>query len=226
MQGRRPFLLGHRGARGVKSIPENTFASFDRALADGCDGFEFDVRITADGKAVICHDPHSGGVEIASATADQVGQLPRFEDVLSRYQGRAFLDIELKVSGLEKITLELLQKYPPSRGSVVSSFLPEVLHAIAAEQVSTPLGLICETHTELSRWKELPVEYVIPHYKLASASIVRKFKDGGKKTLVWTVNGSAGMRRFRELGVDGIISDETELLCRALSSSSGEMRSG
>ena len=30
----RPLLLGHRGARAVRSIPENTAASFDRALAE------------------------------------------------------------------------------------------------------------------------------------------------------------------------------------------------
>ncbi len=38
-----------RGARGVRSLRENTITSFDHALADGCDGFEFDVRRTADG---------------------------------------------------------------------------------------------------------------------------------------------------------------------------------
>ena len=48
-----PLLLGHRGARVGKSIPENTLASFDLALASGCDGFEFDVRLTADGQAVV-----------------------------------------------------------------------------------------------------------------------------------------------------------------------------
>ena len=53
----RLLRLGHRGARALTSIPENTLASFDRALADGCDGFEFDVRLTADGEAVVCHDP-------------------------------------------------------------------------------------------------------------------------------------------------------------------------
>ena len=45
----RPLLLGHRGARSEKSIPENTLASFD-LRSPGCDGFEFDVRLTAEGK--------------------------------------------------------------------------------------------------------------------------------------------------------------------------------
>ena len=41
----RPLLLGHRGAGAHKVIPENTPASFDQALADGCDGFEFDCEL-------------------------------------------------------------------------------------------------------------------------------------------------------------------------------------
>lgn len=210
----RPLLLGHRGARAVRSIPENTLESFDRALADGCDGFEFDVRLTADGHAVICHDPRSGRVEIAAATAAQVNQLPHLEDVLSRYQERAFLDIELKVSGLEKVTVALLRKYPLRRGFVVSSFLPQVLPAIRAEDAHVPLGLICETRRELLRWKELPVEYVIPHHKLATTSLLGELRDAGKKCFVWTVNNPDGLARFRDFGVDGIISDETSLLCR------------
>jgi hypothetical protein len=47
-----PLLLGHRGARASASVAENTFASFDLALRQGCDGFEFDVRLAGDGSAV------------------------------------------------------------------------------------------------------------------------------------------------------------------------------
>jgi glycerophosphoryl diester phosphodiesterase len=217
MPERRPLLLGHRGARAVTSIPENTLESFDRALSDGCDGFEFDVRLTADGHAVVCHDPQSRGIEIASSTAAQLRHLPSLEKVLSRYRNRAFLDIELKVGGLEKITLELLGKYPSKHGFVVSSFLTEVLVALSSQQAPAPLGLLAENRTELGRWKELPVEYVIPHYKLATPSVVRQLKLANKKILVWTVNSPADMKRFGDLEVDGVISDKTNILCRTLS---------
>ena len=212
----RPLLLGHRGARAQKSIPENTLASFDQALADGCDGFEFDVRLTADGKAVVCHEPQIGGIEIAQSSVEQLGAIPQSQQVLARYQERAFLDIELKVSGLEKITIALLQKYPPRRGFVVSSFLPEVLQAINAASSGIPLGLICETNAQLRAWSRLPVEYVIPHYKLVDQALIRRCKDAGKKILVWTVNAPADMQRFAEYRVDGIISDDTNLLCRTV----------
>jgi len=212
----RPLLLGHRGARAQKSIPENTLASFAQALTDGCDGFEFDVRLSADGKAVLCHDPQTGGIEIARGSAEQLSALPQLQDVLARYQDRAFLDIELKVSGLEKITAALLQKHPPHRGFVVSSFLPEVLYAVRAEDPGIPLGLIYETEAELRLWKELSIEYVIPHYKLVDEALLRQFRAEGRKILVWTVNAPADMRRLAKSGVDGIISDDTRLLCRTL----------
>ena len=212
----RPLLLGHRGARAVKSFPENTIASFDRALADGCDGFEFDVRLTADGKAVICHDPQSRGIEVAGASAQQVPGLPLLQDVLARYEDGAFLDIELKVAGLEEIVADLLRQFPSRRGFVVSSFLPEVLQSLHAEDSAVPLGLICETQAELRRWRRLPIEYVIPQHKLATPGLILELKAAGKKILVWTVNVAADMRRFSECGVDGIISDDTGMLCRTL----------
>jgi glycerophosphoryl diester phosphodiesterase len=211
-----PLLLGHRGARAVKAIPENTIASFDQALADGCDGFEFDVRLTGDGEAVVCHDAESLGVEIARATVEELPGLPLLKDVFARYQDRAFLDVELKVAGLEKATVELVHKHPFRLGFVISSFLPEVLLAVRAQDSAVSLGLICETKAELGRWRELPVEYVIPHQKLVGPAMLRELKGAGKRVFVWTVNSAAEMRRFAEAGVDGIISDDTGRLCRTV----------
>jgi glycerophosphoryl diester phosphodiesterase len=212
----RPLLLGHRGARAVGTIPENTMESFDRALDDGCDGFEFDARLTHDGIGVICHDPQSAGIEIAGASSAQLPQLARLEEVFERYQKRAFLDIELKVTGLDEILVELLKKFPPQRGYVVSSFLPEALQGVHAWDSEIPLGLICETQAELSHWKQFPIDYVVPRHDLLNRELMREIKAAGKKILVWTVNDVDEMKRFQDWGVDGIISDDTGLLCRTL----------
>ncbi len=211
----RPLLLGHRGARAEKSIPENTLASFDLALAQGCDGFEFDVRLSADGQAVICHDPSIRGLEIAECSAEKLA-LPLLQEVLTRYQGSAFLDIELKVSGLEGITADLLRDHAPGRGCVVSSFLPGVLQILHKIDATIPLGLICETRDQFSLWPTLPVAYVIPHDKLVQDGVVAKIKEAGNKILVWTVNVPTDIKRFSTWGVDGIISDHPERLVRTL----------
>ena len=207
----RPLLLGHRGAGALKPMPENTLASFDRALADGCDGFEFDVRLTADEEAVICHNPKAAGFRVERSTSKELSQLPRLREVLLRYRD-SFLDIELKVKGLEKIILDLFLRHKPRGGCVVSSFMPGVLKSLRKQDATIPLGLICESKTQLKEWTELPVQYVVPHFELVDAELIRKIKGAGKKMIVWTVNNPEDMHRFADAGVDGIISDETALL--------------
>jgi glycerophosphoryl diester phosphodiesterase len=214
----RPLLLGHRGARRQKFIAENSVAAFDIALDSGCDGFEFDVRLSADGQAVICHDATTPTrrLEISRCAAEELG-VPLLRQVLSRYGGKAFLDIELKVAGLEKITADLLREYKVDRpGFVVSSFLPEVLESLNRVDAQIALGLICETQTQLGLWRKLPVEYVILHSKLIRKELVSEIKSAGKKIIVWTVNTPAAMKRFARLGVDGIVSDSPEQLSRIL----------
>ena len=49
-----PLILGHRGASAV--APENTLAAFKRAMSDGADGIEFDVRLSRDQIPVVIHD--------------------------------------------------------------------------------------------------------------------------------------------------------------------------
>ena len=210
----RPLLLGHRGARAEKTVTENTLASFDLALALGCDGFEFDVRLSARGHAVICHDPTTRGLRIDESSAEQLA-LPSLREVLVRYQSTAFLDIELKVPSLETITSDLLRKLSPRRYAV-SSFLPEVLKIIHDVDGTIPLGLICETRAELNGWPQLPVEYVIPHHKLVGKRLIDEIKTAGKKIFVWTVNATVDMKRFSKWGVDGMISDHPKRLVRAV----------
>jgi len=213
----RPLLLGHRGARASREIPENALASFELCLQHGCDGFEFDVRLSGDGQAVICHDATVGGMRIAkTASKDLALLLPTLEDVLRQFAHRAFLDIELKVAGLESQTLAELRKYPPQKGYVVSSFLPEVLRAIRDFDPAIPLGLLCEDAAQLRGWRETAAEWVIPQFKLVDGELVELVHAAGRRIMVWTVNRAEHMREFAAWGVDAIISDETELLVSSL----------
>ena len=211
----RTLLLGHRGARASRHIPENTLASFELCLQHGCDGFEFDARRSADGQAVICHDPVVRGMEIAQKPAAALA-LPSLSEVLRSFAGRAFLDIELKVGGLEQETVASLRTHPPQKGYVVSSFLPEVLKAIHELDATVSVGLLCENHDQLGLWRELPVAWVIPRFKLADRELTERIHDAGKKAMIWTVNDAETMRQFAAWGVDAIISDETELLAGSL----------
>jgi glycerophosphoryl diester phosphodiesterase len=205
----RPLLLGHRGARAVRQIPENSLASFELCLRHGCDGFEFDVRRSADGKAVICHDATIGGMQIANTDFETL-PLPTLEDVLRQFADRAFLDIELKAAGLEAQTLAELREHPPQKGYVVSSFLPEVLTAIHDLDSAIPMGFLCETRDQLRGWAQMPAEWVIPQFALVDRQLVKLVHGAAKKIIVWTVNRAERMCEFVAWGVDAIITDETE----------------
>ncbi len=228
-----PLLIGHRGARGIRSIPENTFRSFDAALEAGCDGFEFDVRLSGDKRPVVIHGSRRHGLTIASTTFAQLqrGSKPRFsrqrnilyegrelvsvEQVIARYHRRTFLDIELKVPGLETTVLEALRGVAPARDYVVSSFRTDVLWEMKARSSATT-GMICDRKTQLAKWSRLPTEYVIVEQKLLTQQLIDELHAARRKVFTWTVNTPTRMRRFAEWGVDGIISDYPALLVKTI----------
>jgi glycerophosphoryl diester phosphodiesterase len=211
-----PLLLAHRGARGGGSSGENTFSAFDRALEAGCDGFEFDVRATEDGCAVVCHDPKTEGKVVSRTGCAQLPHLPRLEEVLRRYRQRGFLDIELKVRGLENKVLAALRECQPACDFVVSSFRPEIILELKARSALAPVGIICERSHQLMNWRKLPVEYVIVHRSLLSRKLVQLVQAAGRKIFVWTVNNQRSMLKFAGWGVDAIISDNAKLLLDTL----------
>jgi glycerophosphoryl diester phosphodiesterase len=215
------LLLGHRGARIY--APENTIAAFDLALDHGVAGFEFDVRCTRTKQSIICHDGKVNRIVVRKRTLEQIqascsleGKPPCLEDVLERYSRTAFLNIEVKVRGMEQIVLQAIKRFPPQRGYFISSFLPSVVHKLHALDKSLVLGAISKSYWHLRRWKALPVTYVVPHYGLLTPKLIDELHAAGKTVVTWTVNDPRKMRNAAAMGVDGIISDDTKLLMETM----------
>jgi glycerophosphoryl diester phosphodiesterase len=219
MTRRGPLLLGHRGARASVSVSENTLASFDLCLQHGCDGFEFDVRITRDEVPVVGHDASFRGVGLSGVKAGDLapwqaqGYLPTLEEVLRRYSPLCFLDIEIKDAGAETRVLELLARYPPRRGYLLTSFLPEVLLRCHELDRTVELGLLWDRPTSV--WRDLPVSWALPEWSLLDAGLGPALRGAGKRIGVWTVNRPADMIRLAESGAEILISDDTAGLVNA-----------
>lgn len=109
--GRRPLLLGHRGASA--DFPENTLAAFRAAIEQGADGVELDVMRCASGEVVVVHDDdlarvtaHADGSRrpVRTSTLDElrrfdVGRgerVPTLDEVLAALGREAFVNVELK----------------------------------------------------------------------------------------------------------------------------------
>ncbi len=203
--------------------------AFRHALASGLDGFEFDVRMTADGRLVCLHDAAIGEYLVADSPYHELYKgylkfpysqeepIPCLQDVLREFGASAFLDIEIKVAGLEKPVLKLLKQYPPKR-FVVSSFLAEVVLDIAEINPQIPLGFIFDDVIGLRAYPHLPVGYLMPRHDLLSSELVQVFHRAGYQVLTWTTNRASEMKRLSEWGVDGLISDDPVLLRETVAS--------
>ncbi len=221
----RPLLLGHRGARSSMGIPENTLASFDLCVQQGCDGFEFDVRRTADNGAVVCHDETFHGLHLATAStrdlahAQAEGFLPSLEQVLHRFAQSCFLDIELKDAGFESQVLDLLARHPPTRGYVVTSFHPAVLARLRELDAAVQLGFLFDRSScgggacsAKAPWRNLPVQWVLPEWPLLDDALTSNLMAAGKRVGAWTVNNPADMLDLAARGAEMLISDDTARL--------------
>ena len=133
--GGRPLRLAHRGD--WRRAPENSLAALVAAMeVPGCDGVEFDVRLSADGVPVLLHDETLARVQrrperVAdlSASALAVTGIPTLAEVLAALPGDAFLDVELKGAGHGSATAAALvaaRGDAPTR-ALVSSFEPATL---------------------------------------------------------------------------------------------------
>lgn len=228
----RPLLLGHRGARPLPLLGlrwrkpnfpvENTLAALDYALANGCDGFEFDVRYTRDRRSVLHHDAALKRSDVATTDYARLERrsgyhLACLEDVLARFGATAYLDIELKVDGNAEAIVAALRANPPQRGFVVSSLLPKVLSQLRELDLSLPLGYVCEHEKDVARWTDLPISAFFPQHDLVSQRLIDDAHARNVKLLTWTVNDPRDMVRLAEWGVDGLISDSPVLLSSTFS---------
>ena len=214
-------MLGHRGARLYAA--ENTIAAFDLSLKHGADGFEFDVRCTRGKQSIVCHDRKFNRMVVRSRTMEQIvtkcsvdGKPPCLEDVLEIYSRKAFLNIEIKVRGMEQLVVDAMKRFPPQCGYFISSFLPSVVRKLHELDRSLIIGAISKSYWHLRRWKVLPVSHVVPHYDLLTPRLIDELHAAGKTVITWTVNDPRKMLKAAGLGVDGIISDDTKLLVETL----------
>jgi glycerophosphoryl diester phosphodiesterase len=98
--------IGHRGARAY--APENTLASFKKALEIGVDAVELDVRKTKDNQIVVIHDADvkrttNGEGLVGELTLKEIQsfssegeKIPTFEETLDFLCSKVKMFIELR----------------------------------------------------------------------------------------------------------------------------------
>ena len=224
----RPLALAHRGARLL--APENTFTAFELALQHGCDGFECDLRLTADGRVVVCHDAEFLGLSIGHSDyamlvargrengrnrAPEGEVLPCLRQLVNRFASRAFINLELKVVGMAEVVVEALRGCERNR-ILISSFLPQALAEVRRCDPSLVLGWVCDESAALHNWQQIDSEVLIAHHPLVNPELVEVVHSDDGRVMVWAAEQEKEIRELADMGVDGIISAHTELLVKTL----------
>jgi glycerophosphoryl diester phosphodiesterase len=145
------LVIGHRGAAAY--APENTLVSFRRAIDLGADALEFDVRLAADGVAVVMHDP------TVDRTTDRTGPVHRFTSAeLARFDagyrftpdGRTW---PFRGTGVGVPSLRDVLTAFPAVPLLIEVKEPRVQEAVARELVAT--GAADRTVVAGNDWRSL-----------------------------------------------------------------------
>ncbi len=215
-----PLRIGHRGAAAL--APDNTLASFARALELGVDGIEFDVLGDAVG-----HDLHAAsGLSLDDALAFLAPT-------------GTILQLDVKTVGAERELVEALRRHDLLERSVVSSFHAAALQALAAIEPRLPRaftypedrrGIATRPLLEpavrgglavLRRLLPRRVEALLDrveaaaltlHYTVVSRAVVDACHAHGAAVWAWTVNDPEEAARLAEIGTDAIITDDPRIL--------------
>ena len=119
-------IIGHRGACGY--APENTHASFERAIELGVGMIEFDVQRCKSGELVVIHDlmvdrTTNGSGYVSELTLDELQkldagdgeQIPTLREVLDRVDQRVAVNIEIKAAGIVGGVAAIIDEYVRER---------------------------------------------------------------------------------------------------------------
>lgn len=235
-QAARARLWAHRGASA--HAPENTAAAFARAIADGADGVELDVRTAGCGTVVVAHDPglervaHRAG-EVAALTARELAEvelvgagtttrgIPTLDTTLDQVLGAGLsLNVEIKGDVPDRVALSravaavLARRRPAEREAiVVSSFRPEILVAFRAAGLGIPVGFLFDAentgrYRAAALVRALRPDGVHPQYRLADRASIVAWHARGYFVNVWTVDDESRVRALAADGVDGLITND------------------
>ena len=195
------LVIAHRGASSY--APENTIAAFDLALQMGARHLELDVHLTRDAYLVIIHDdtvnrttngtgPVADQTLAALQTLDAgawfgeafVGaRIPTLAEVLTRYQGRAHLHIELKghTAHLPQRTVDLVRAHGMALHVTFTSFQHTHLQTMRAYAPELPTGWLVGEISDvvIAQAHALGCAQLCPRASLVTSGLVQRLHAEG-----------------------------------------------
>jgi glycerophosphoryl diester phosphodiesterase len=222
-------IVGHRGA--PQNAPENTIASFAKAVELGATAVELDVHLSADGRMVVIHDDAvdrttNGVGKVADLTLDDIRRLkteggervPTLEEAIDWAAGRVFLHVEVKAPAALRPVAELLLARKLAGQSRISSFWHRAVQQVKAISRDLETGVLYSASPVKSAQLaiEAGADALHPQHTYVTADLMREARDRGLRVAAWTVDAAADIERVIGLGVDDVITNRPDLVVKVL----------
>lgn len=228
-------VIAHRG--GSYLAPENTLAAFNNAIALNADYLELDVQLSSDDSLMIMHDlsvdrTTNGTGNVRSKTYAQLRTLDAGSKFSSAYAGEkipTLSEVFAAVINSGNTNIGLAPEFKSSESNVVALVVAEVQKwNLQSRVVLSSFNL-----SQLIAVKSLDSTIRVQVYGSATNSMIDGLKAMGGEWIgsdvttqplvdyahsngiifnSWTINSASQMVSIKNLGVDGIISDDPKTL--------------
>jgi len=236
-----PRILAHRGL--ALTAPENTIAAFEAASEVGVTHIETDAHVTADGSAVLWHDPTLARwngedtpiIDLSAAQLDErqveghriptlvatLSELPRLHfniDVKTPTAARAVIRAVDAAHAFDRV---LLTSFHERTAGMLRSLAPAATQGAPTERVTLALaGIRLRSRALVSRTLA-PVDAVQLPWRAAGIDLVTPPRLAWwhryvREVHVWTINDASEQLELLRRGVDGIVTDRSDIGMRVL----------
>ena len=225
-----PRVISHRGVSNGNGV-QNTVESLEKTAQLKPDLVEMDVQETKDGQFVMMHDANLrslAGLNVTpqDLTLEELKQIDIFEN---GYQTKisSFDDYINRANQLNQKLLIEIKTSKNDSAQMMDHFLERYGAKIKVygHQMQSLDYHVIEKVTQYD--KEIPVYFILPYnsvfprtnasgytmeYSTLDEYFVTKLWNTEQKLYVWTINGSESFNKSLHLGVDGMITDNLEMV--------------
>ena len=229
-----PLVISHRGVSNKNGV-QNTVQSLEKTAQLKPDLIEMDVQETKDGQFVMMHDANLKNLaginaspqdltleELTGLDISENGyrtKISSFDDYLNRaneLHQRLLIEIKTSKKDSPQMMERFLEKYGPiikQYGHQMQSLDYHVIDQVLKYDSTIPAYFILPYNSIFPKTKA--TGYTM-EYSTLDEYFVTKLWYTEQKLYVWTINSSDALDKSLQLSVDGMITDDTEMLQETL----------
>ena len=229
-----PLVISHRGVSNKNGV-QNTVQSLEKTAQLKPDLIEMDVQETKDGQFVMMHDANLKNLaginarpqdltleELTGLDISENGyrtKISSFDGYLNRaneLHQRLLIEIKTSKKDSPQMMERFLEKYGPiikQYGHQMQSLDYHVIDQVLKYDSTIPAYFILPYNSIFPKTKA--TGYTM-EYSTLDEYFVTKLWYTEQKLYVWTINSSDALDKSLQLSVDGMITDDTEMLQETL----------